>query len=472
MSNSLLKGARRSAVFVALAAAGFVCAPTSTSAANRVVLNCSDDLSNGGHGPAGSLRDAVTGAMTNDTIDMTTLACSKITLNTSAIPISQNTLFFQGPGADNLTIQACDGAACVATDRVFNHTTNGALILHDLTVANGRATAPGGLVTGGCINTLGVASLYHVNVKNCSLNSKFGYGGGVYAAEGIIVHNSKITGNLANLTVNAGIGGGLSSKGGITVKYSTLSDNHSNKSGGAIYAKGSVNLYGSTISGNSSKLGGGAMIYLLDGASKTTKIINSTISDNHGETLVGGIETNTEKVAISNSTIAFNTATLGRSTVLPNPHFAPGLAIVAVAGGSTVTMQSTVIANNYYGVTEYDASADLRKGAVTFSASDNFVRFNGLDGTLSNACPLLGPLRDNGGPTQTRAPHSRSLLIDSGDNAANLPHDQRADDVNQLPPAAYPRVSGAFADIGAFEVQQDDAIFDTDFEGCGDLVLP
>ena len=41
--------------------------------------------------------------------------------------------------------------------------------------------------------------------------------------------------------------------------------------------------------------------------------------------------------------------------------------------------------------------------------------------------PMLGPLADNGGPTQTHVPLAGSPLIDAGDNASAPATDQRGD---------------------------------------------
>ena len=85
--------------------------------------------------------------------------------------------------------------------------------------------------------------------------------------------------------------------------------------------------------------------------------------------------------------------------------------------------------------------------------------------TLTGVCPRLGPLRNNGGVTPTHALASRSPAIDTGnDNAINpitlapYAHDQRG--------APYPRISGVAADIGAYEVDQGEFVFNSGFEGC------
>jgi hypothetical protein len=77
-------------------------------------------------------------------------------------------------------------------------------------------------------------------------------------------------------------------------------------------------------------------------------------------------------------------------------------------------------------------------------------------GTISTD-PQLGPLADNGGPTWTHALGAGSPAIDAGSNWAQLISDQRG--------AGHLRVSGAAADIGAFETQAiGDVIFADGFD--------
>ena len=91
------------------------------------------------------------------------------------------------------------------------------------------------------------------------------------------------------------------------------------------------------------------------------------------------------------------------------------------------------------------------------------------DDTKKGQCPLLGMLRNNGGPTNTHALLSKSPAIDNGNYVFGGPgsFEQRGSAaVNGS--TDYVRVSGITmkADIGAYEVQQDDIVFNADFEGC------
>jgi hypothetical protein len=115
-------------------AARFGNKPEHLSGTLHHVTNCNDDPAPG----SGSLRSIVADSMTvsGDSIDFAQLPmmCSKITL-TGAIGIHQDFLYLQGPGAENLTIDA-SGA-----DSVFKHfgTT---LYVNDLTIANGSLLPP------------------------------------------------------------------------------------------------------------------------------------------------------------------------------------------------------------------------------------------------------------------------------------------------------------------------------------------
>jgi hypothetical protein len=64
-----------------------------------------------------------------------------------------------------------------------------------------------------------------------------------------------------------------------------------------------------------------------------------------------------------------------------------------------------------------------------------------LSSDMINTEPLLGPLQNNGGPTMTSALLSNSPAINTADNAACPPTDQRG----------VPRPQGPACDIGAYE---------------------
>jgi hypothetical protein len=106
-------------------------------------------------------------------------------------------------------------------------------------------------------------------------------------------------------------------------------------------------------------------------------------------------------------------------------------------------MHDTLLADN-----SADYGPDL-EGSVS-SLGYNVIGNSG-DGSgfaasdLVNVNPQLGPLQNNGGPTQTMALLAGSPAIDAGDNNNAPAYDQRG--------PGYPRIVNGTIDIGAFEVQ-------------------
>jgi hypothetical protein len=202
-------------------------------------------------------------------------------------------------------------------------------------------------------------------------------------------------------------------------------------------------------------------------------ITNSTISGNSASRIVGGMYTDAKNVNIYNSTIAFNTAASAKSN---ENFFAAGVALTVKAVGEAVTLQSSILSNNTYGSSENDLSTT--GGAATIGGAENLVRASSAGvpvGTLVSVCPLLGPLRNNGGPTKTLALASNSPAIDAGNSIVEKDYDQRGSALTNGV-LDYIRVSGPTgnpsprADIGAYEVQQDETIFTTGFDGCIALI--
>ena len=81
-------------------------------------------------------------------------------------------------------------------------------------------------------------------------------------------------------------------------------------------------------------------------------------------------------------------------------------------------------------------------------SSDNGGGYLSGPGDQTNTDPILGPLQDNGGPTQTHRPYPQSPAIDAGDPSFTPPpfYDQRG--------TGFDRVVNGRIDIGSFEVQE------------------
>ena len=107
-----------------------------------------------------------------------------------------------------------------------------------------------------------------------------------------------------------------------------------------------------------------------------------------------------------------------------------------------VALGGTIIARNS-GIDIGDCGVRLRP-LVLGTSSGTPVTDAG--GTILGLDPLLGPLANNGGPTQTHALIAESPAINAGPPGATFPgnnFDQRGE--------GFPRVSNNRVDIGAYE---------------------
>ncbi|NEO64165.1 MAG: hypothetical protein F6J98_28645 [Moorea sp. SIO4G2] len=316
----------------------------------------------------------------------------------------------------------------------------------------------------------------------------------------LITSNLSIEGNGANITVDAngqsrvfnvndgngspdqtvGIngltitGGNASSGGGIynneilTINNSTIANNVAASFGGGIYifGSGTANIANSTIANNQASDGGG--IEILGG---TANIANSTIVKNQGSNIGGGIDVYNGTANIANSTIANNQASDGGGIYI----FGSGTANIANStiannqanegggidnDGGTANIASTIIAaNNANNVGDDINGAFTSLGNNLIGNGETGSGFtNGVNGDLVGTTaapidPLLGPLQNNGGPTETLALDPGSPAIDAGSNPNGLTTDQRG--------AGFDRVVGSSADIGAFELKNDRILLGT-----------
>jgi hypothetical protein len=109
------------------------------------------------------------------------------------------------------------------------------------------------------------------------------------------------------------------------------------------------------------------------------------------------------------------------------------------------SLESTIVSGNSANLRSSEDLATTR--SVTVDGANNLIGAVSSaiaipDTTLRGTADLL-PLSNNGGPTRTHALRADSAAIDAGNNASQLPSDQRG--------AGFARVVGTTADIGAFE---------------------
>jgi len=394
----------------------------------------------------------------------------------------------------NSTVTSCSAqSAAPATSKLKVYGgaiyASGNVTLTGSTVSDNSATSANYIVKGGGIFAGGNVLATHSVISGNYGKGAGTLGGGIHARTGsITLSYSTISGNtMKSVSVDHGAyGGGIyTPSGGLTASYSTISGNSvlngaGFAAGGAIYTHGSLTLRKSTISDNYSSVAIGGIAAFLLGSANTNHfyMLASTVSGNSSGGLVGGIGVNSATTKIYNSTIAFNTAA---GATANSEVYGPGLTLNAAYGPISATLSSNLISNNTYdtGIEADLTTANSSTHAITFNAApaNNFIRTSYVpasaasqlpDDTLTGSCPLLGTLRNNGGPTLTHALLSGSVAIDHGNNAKNLKEDQRGVLVDAMP-FKYPLPSGAVADIGAYEVTQADIVFNGAFDGCPDL---
>src|SRR5262249_41414325 len=148
-------------------------------------------------------------------------------------------------------------------------------------------------------------------------------------------------------------------------------------------------------------------------------LIQSTISGNKSDVYVGGMYSNAANNYFLSSTVAFNTSVNGHKG---SKYYASGVATGTYFGSQYISLQSALISNNTYGLIESDLSIyeyGLNTTSFNSGPAYSLVRVPSTpsvttklpSGTIKFACPLLGPLRDNGGFTRTHALLSGSPAI-------------------------------------------------------------
>lgn len=401
------------------------------------VTSCADD------GSAGTLRSVVAGAASGDTIDLGTLSCSTITLLSGAIPITQYGLGISGSPAHHITI---DGGG---RDRVFNGVSaGGTLILSDLTITNGKYTAPSsGVAFGGCIYMTGSVSLENASVTNCSaIGTVAAQGGGVYATFDVSALYSTFSGNIVSASGSPGLGfGGAIRTKSLLLVQSTIDSNDASAAsygygGGAFATTGEI--ANSTISNNRGVYGGGLALLMGQGSGSNFKLIDSTVSGNLATKMVGGVMAIGD-IKVENTTIAFNTETYSQ--------LAGGLYI----NSGTLSLYSTILSNN---TTANGAQPlDIGGSGQYINGSHNLANVSSVPlpaDTLTGHYAMLEPLADNGGLSKSHLLQRGSPAIDTGANPYLLRYDQRG--------AGYLRTIGANTDMGAIEFS--DRIFTDSFD--------
>src|SRR5262245_14986305 len=445
-----------------------------------------------------SLRGAITTANGNPGADTIVLPSGTYTLTITGTGEDANAtgdldvtddLVLQGEDAATTIIQACavvsPATTCQSVDRVLDVdpgakgitvTVSGVTIRNGFAPSNnfddggggvrnrGNLTITDGVVTanavdplssgsgGGICHRAGTLTLVRSHVDG---NQSGSIGGGIFVGSGIglgsapatlVANDSTVSDNQAG-DAGGGINTGASNVAGkplITVARSTIAGNVAmmQDGGGIRMGRGTLIVSDSTISGNSAANLGGGVVFFDAGLGHL--FTNVTISGNQAAR-GGGLDffptvNGTPVPSLDNCTIAGNVA-----------HGVAG-STPASGGGveANLSIANSIIAANVSDLNQgADCAGTLTSGGYNLiENTQNCTIMGNTTGDVTGADPMLGPLADNGGSTETRALLAGSPAIDAGSPAPPASGDGACGATDQR---GAPRPVGPRCDIGAFE---------------------
>ena len=356
-------------------------------------------------------------------------------------------------------------------------------------------TAPGGYWSGsqgGAIYNNGALTSANDTFTN---NSVYGgavggiyggaFGGAIYNSGTLTTTNDIFTHNVADSDSYGG-GGAIYNSNILTTINDTFTDNTADSGyGGAIYNDNTTTITSNTFNQNAAIEGGG--IYTTNAAT----VISSTFTSNTATDGGGVYSSSYLGLTISNNTFYSNTANYGGGIYNEVPEFS-SITIYSAILDSTISgnisslggggiyyddandtgpgilLENTIVAGNtgpdpdIYGTVDTTSTyAPVRgsnynligngSGIINLSSLNN----TNFIGTTTNPInPMLGPIQNNGGPTDTMALLPGSPAIGAGSvallavdvNGNPLQYDQRG--------PGYPRTTNGAVDIGAYEDPQ------------------
>jgi predicted outer membrane repeat protein len=349
----------------------------------------------------------------------------------SNVTFSGNTASNHGGGMSNFggsaslsNVTFIGNTATRSGGGMYNY--NNSATLSNVTFIDNLATNDGG----GMFNSQSSSTLSDITFSG---NTAGSFGGGMYNLQG--------NPTLSNVTFSSNSatndGGGMyNNSSSPRLTNVTFSGNSAANDGGGMYnSQGDLSLTNVTFSGNSAANDGGGM-YNLQG---NPSLNNITFSGNNAEHFGGGMLSFQSSPTLRNVTFSGNTATNN------------GGGIYNLQGSPTLT--NAILWGN--------TPDQIRGDSTTVTYSD--VQ-GGYPGTGNiNDDPLLGPLADNGGLTQTHAIAAGSPAIDAGDPDVCPNIDQRA----FTRPIDGDENGTAICDMGAYEYGSYPAVFSLTVEHVG-----
>ncbi len=342
-------------------------------------------------GPACTVDSSETGA------DYTTVAAAVgnsgcETINVAAGTYTENLsidrdLVMHGSGMVSTTL---DGNGDVTNQRVISIATNVRVSISDVTIQNGHAAS--GVYGGGGIWNRGALTLTNVALIN----------------------------NVVSGTESSDVGGAISpgGRGGGALRLDNCVVSHNTADrGGGVFFNSALHVSNTLFYSNTARAGGGVLNY------GDATLVNVTFSGNYASNNGAGLTNN-------------------RIITLTNCTFAGNAGAQAIANYYTATLANTLLADNL------PANCHRPVTSLGHNLDDGDSCGLSAAGDITNTQALLGPLRDNGGPSWTHALLFSSPAIDAGSQAACPVVDQRGWDR----PFDGDHDGAAVCDMGAYEL--------------------
>ena len=279
-------------------------------------------------------------------------------------------------------------------------------------------------------------------------------GGLIEGNQGGGIYNYTSTVTLANLFINNNSGSGVTNTGAtishLTIDDSTISNNSTAQNGGGILNSGVgaiASITTTSIRSNSASVAGGGAFN-----NGIMSISNSTLSQNQART-GGGIDHYGGNLSLINDTLSGNSVLDNggglynrAAAVLTNLTINANTANGAGTGGNifndtaSLSVINTIVADSDIDGNCFNSDGFINSLGNNLESADT-CGFNAA-GDFVNTQPMLGPLQNNGGQTDTEALLAGSPAINAGTNTDCPSTDQRG--VN--------RPQGITCDIGAYEL--------------------
>jgi len=454
----------------------------------KVLLPRTLVVTNGNASGPGSLRQAILDAnalsASQDVITFNSLFNTPQTILLSSSMAITDSVKIIGPGATLLTLDGNFATRHLVIDGpgVLNVEISGLSLNNGRTTENFQSERGGSVYVngenvtmtnvflagnaamksyGGAIHLQGQAQLTFANGRITGNSAPQFGGGGISALDAghaITITDSLISGNSAGY-----FGGGVFSfaAGSVTIARTTLNNNSTtiyDDQGGTVFGggglmmgdgvtAGALTITDSTFDANQTVGYGGAIVF--SGATPGMTVRNSTIVNNKSNTQTNGVAGGVLVGNLFNTPVLFENCTFAF-----NQSYSGGGLFVGNNDGASVVARSSIFAQNLSAdptqlPPDIDGAllAEFCLIGIEDGAGLDPNSTGNLTGTMAAGAldPLYGSLDFNGGPTRTLSLQPGSPAIDTGANAAGLAFDQRG--------VGFPRVSGAAADIGAYELQ-------------------